>query len=168
MVVEGNIEFFVKDYSGNIKVQDLGLINAAVDYYLGKLWSETEYNGKAEIQVNLVKELLSEHSGLTDRYGEMYEGVDAETGSKYYVIDLDSEQSLLEIFKTLAHEMVHVLQSYDGRLVVNQEGWFWHGASFGSTPYDGLDPLPWEVEASELETPLALSYTAMLYSITHN
>lgn len=168
MVVEGNIEFTVRDCSGDIKVQDLGLVNAAVDYYLSKLWEYVEFNGKADVQVNIVKSLLSEHTGLTDRYGEMYEGVDIDTGSKYYVIDLDSQQSLLEMFKTLAHEMVHVVQSYDGRLLVTDTGWFWLGESFGSCPYDGLTVLPWEVEAAELETSLALSYTTMLYSITHN
>lgn len=169
MVISDRIGFIIKDRQDSLKVQDVAVLSAATDFCIRRLWRKQEYKGKAFITINIVSNLGSELGSIHDRYGEMYE-LDSEDGQvREYVIDLLAEQSHLDTLKTLAHELVHVLQSYDRRLSVNSDGWMWYDTDFGKAPYKGDssdDSLPWEVEAKKFETPLALSTVSMLYSVT--
>lgn len=97
----------------------------------------------------------------------MYER-DPSHNARFFVIDLDASYSFVELLRTLAHEVIHVIQSYDGRLTITNHNWIWKGKSYGRQPYTNTEQdmkLPWEVEASRRDARLARNFITMVYSI---
>lgn len=165
MVVEGKIYGELKDRTGNYNLHDLALLSAALDFFIDTL--HTSKHGVAEIEVNLVEDIECELGVNCHRYGEMYER-DPSSNARLFVIDLDAKSSFIELLRTLAHEMVHVIQSYDGRLTITDNNWKWKGKSYGRQPYrnNELDmKLPWEVDAAKHDARLAKDFISMVYSI---
>lgn len=168
MVVEGKIYGELKDQTGKYNVNDVALLSAALDYFIEVM--HTSAHGVAEIEVNLVDSIECELGVDCHRYGEMYER-DPSSNARLFVIDLASKYSFLELLRTLAHEVVHVIQSYDGRLTVANDEWIWQGKSYGNCPYQNntLDmKLPWEVDAAKHDSNLARNFIAMIYSMPLN
>ena len=168
MVVEGKIYAELKDRTGKYNLHDMALLAAALDYFVDRLHNKG--HGVAELEVNLVDGIECELGVDCHRYGEMYER-DPSSNARLFVIDLDARSSFIELLRTLAHEVVHVIQSYDGRLTITDNVWKWKGKSYGRQPYQNnkLDmKLPWEVEATKYDSRLATDFISMVYSIPHN
>lgn len=165
MAVEGKIYGELKDRTGKYNLHDLALLGAALDYFIDVL--HTSNHGFAEVEVNLVDDIECELGADCHRYGEMYER-EPSSQARLFVIDLECKTSFIELLRTLAHEMIHVIQSYEGRLTIIDGDWKWKGKSYGRHPYrnNKLDmKLPWEMQATKYDSKLAKDFIAVVYSL---
>jgi|TARA_R110002012_G_C11609414_1_gene608047 hypothetical protein len=67
---------------------------------------------------------------------------------KEKIIELDPRFTLIQLRKTLIHELIHYEQYVDKRLQIKDGEWFWNGVSYENTlEYNNYKNLPWEKEA---------------------
>jgi len=67
---------------------------------------------------------------------------------KEKIIELDPRFTLIQLRKTLIHELIHYEQYVDKRLEIKEGEWFWNGVHYENTlQYDSYKKLPWEIEA---------------------
>lgn len=71
------------------------------------------------------------------------------------ILTVNKNLPLPEIARTLFHELVHVKQYEDGRLIYNSQRWL--DAKKNNLTYTEL---PWEVEAFELEEKMMIDFYA--------
>ena len=74
-------------------------------------------------------------------------------GNNIFEIDIDNKQNLYDLILTTCHEMVHVKQYSRKELTEQYPQSFWHGKLYT----DGRC-YPWELEAWEMQKPLAHKY----------
>lgn len=88
------------------------------------------------------------------------EDVDDYDPARYFKITLTPRRDKVEVFSTLAHEMVHVRQMAKNTLVSHQTNdnvMIWKRKHYDESIIDHMD-LPWEVEAYGLEHVLFNEY----------
>tara|TARA_Y100000033_G_C2705235_1_gene90590 strand:+ start:154 stop:615 length:462 start_codon:yes stop_codon:yes gene_type:complete len=74
-------------------------------------------------------------------------------GDNIFEIDIDNKQKLYDLILTTCHEMVHVKQYTRKELTEQYPRSFWYGKEYT----DGRC-YPWELEAWEMQKPLAHKY----------
>lgn len=63
-------------------------------------------------------------------------------------IEIDPRFTLIQLRKTLIHELVHYEQYRDNRLQIKNNIWLWEGKQYDNTlNYESYKELPWEREA---------------------
>jgi hypothetical protein len=70
---------------------------------------------------------------------------------KRYRVDVDVRQSKSKFFKTLLHELVHVEQYYNAKLVMGEKEALWKGRLYKLEDHNNLkeyENQPWEIEAN--------------------
>lgn len=153
------MEIIIK--GGDKKSTDFKLIKNALVYFLNKLISKKNLNKIHSVRISIVQHLKEKRGDcdeiLTDN-------------KKYKIfIRLEHTPNFLTMLSTLAHECVHVSQTLNNNLFVDDDGcFFWKGESYGIAPYEEFvnheyEKLPWETEAYDKEHNLAKSFISNYY-----
>ena len=102
------------------------------------------------IMIEVVFRKKMKHLGLTsvEDYNLSYKPRD-------FLLDINANQSEMEIIRTIAHEMVHVKQYVYGEL--NEEATYWCGEKLARDL--AYHEQPWEIEAHDVGDILLDEYT---------
>lgn len=82
---------------------------------------------------------------------EHLDGFCDESANVDYEIGIDPQLDDHDFFFTLAHEMKHLEQMYEGRLQVDGDDFIWLGRRFKMPTKASYDSRPWEAEANLFE-----------------
>ena len=80
---------------------------------------------------------------------------------KQYEIEIAKGMSMIDFVSTICHEMVHVRQFFRKQLKHSGDEWIWKASRKSATKRvhdEEYDNAPHEIEAHELEMPLALEF----------
>ena len=97
-----------------------------------------------EMQISLIVAPLDGDMGLFTRLAD-----------NHYVIILDEGMTSEQQLHTIAHELVHIKQRLDGRLIFKQKKQIWCGTKYKIKTEDDYWLAPWEMEARAMEAYLA-------------
>lgn len=146
------------------KLEEIDLLEIAAIYFFKQLGKLTKIK-PIKCNVVITTDIKSDSSN-ENLNGDMREAIELDNGieKNYYVCRLADYANSAETMRTLAHELVHVWQSACGKLVVNNDGWFWLGENYGTNPYENSENvLPWEVEAAKLDLQLVKKFYKLYF-----
>lgn len=83
------------------------------------------------------------------------------TNGLQYVIWV-SDLNKVNAIETLSHELIHMKQYYDQKLVINKDTVIWNGGIF-ETMNVKYEQYPWEIEAFKNQNDLAKKMKSILY-----
>jgi hypothetical protein len=149
------------------RLEDIVTLKHAADYFTDTLLEKQTQQDLLEVRVKIVPTLSSEYNASWTLTGSAYDVAHPRKKDKrLHIVDLVDYVSFPEMLKTLAHELVHVVQFHTGRCKIIGDEWFWKGKSFGTDPYLGAAEdykLPWEIEADKLDRTMARRFMNLYY-----
>lgn len=148
---------------------DIDILEQAAHFFVDT-WSRGRDTTPMLVEIQFHRYIDNEIESDYELNGDMEDfplGDDDKDG-RFYRIRLAKHLNFADMLRTLAHEIIHVVQSSSGELVIDStDGWFWKGRGYGLCPYKGTDDdhsLPWENEAHNNDYKLAKRFMNMLYS----
>ena len=156
----GRANIYVAATKRHHRIEDYETLRSAGMSFTEVLLKGHESAPDLDVRVNLVPALSSEYNSKWSLDAQTWDVPHPKKKvGRLHIVELSDYMSFFELLKTLAHEMVHVVQSHVGHLRITTEGeWFWKKRSFGYDPYEGSlndAHLPWEREADRMQVTLA-------------
>lgn len=143
----------------NKRIEDYETLRSAGMFFTEVLLKDDPEASDVEIQIQLKPSLSSEYNSAWSLGAQAYDiPHPKKKGKRLHIVEMLDYMPFPELLKTLAHEMVHVIQSHVGRLRIEGDQWYWKNKPYGNDPYEGSvndAALPWEKEADKLQSILA-------------